>query len=145
MANDINSVFMIGRLVKDPELRTTQSGAHVAGFTLANNRSYTVNGEKKDYVSFIPCVAWNKLGDVIVQYCAKGQRIGVEGRLQQRTWEKNGEKRYSFDVVVENFQFLDYKKKDELPVDPPASEVANPVPGEVTATDVAQMFGDIPF
>ena len=113
MASDLNKVILIGRLTKAPELRYTQSGTAVATVSIANNRSYTVNGERKQYVSFFTCVAWNKLGETIAKHCTKGQRVGVEGKLQQRSWEDNGgNKRTSVEIVVENFQFLDYKKKD---------------------------------
>jgi len=107
MASDLNKIILIGRLVRDPELRYTQGGTPVANFSIASNRSYTVNSEKKEIVSFFNCIAWNKLGEIIVQYCKKGNRIGIEGRLQQRSWEdQNGNKRSTVEVVTENFQFL---------------------------------------
>lgn len=112
MASDLNRVILIGRFVKDPELRYTQGGSSVSNFSIANNRSYTVSGEKKEYTSYFNCIAWGKLGEIIVQYCKKGQRIGVEGRLQQRSWDdQNGNKRYTVEVVVENFQFLSPKQE----------------------------------
>jgi len=107
MASDINRVVLIGRLVKDPDLRYTQSGSSVASFSVANNRTYVSSGEKKEIVSYFNCVAWTKLGELIVQYCKKGHRIGIEGRLQQRSWEdQNGNKRSTVEIIVENFQFL---------------------------------------
>ncbi len=116
MASDINRVVLIGRMVKDPELRYTQSGSSVANFSIANTRTYSVSGEKKEYTSFFNCIAWGKLGEAIAQYCKKGQRIGIEGRLQQRSWDdQNGQKRSSVEVVVENFQFLSPKQGPEAP------------------------------
>ena len=110
MASDLNRVILIGRLVRDPELRYTQNGTAVASFSIANNRTYSSSGEKKENTSFFNCVAWTKLGELIVQYCKKGQRIGIEGRLQQRSWEgQDGNKRSTVEVVVENFQFLSPK------------------------------------
>ena len=107
MATDINRVFIIGRLTKAPELRYTQGGTAVASFTLANNKTYMQNNEKKDSCSFFNCIAWGKPGEVIAQHCKKGQRIGIEGRLQQRSWQdQNGQKRNTVEIVVENFQFL---------------------------------------
>ena len=107
MATDINRVILVGRLTKDPELRYTPNKTSVASFSIANNRSYVVQGEKKEQVSFFNCVAWSKLGEVIAQHCKKGDRIGLEGRLQQRSWQgEDGKKRYEVEVVVENFQFL---------------------------------------
>ena len=110
MASDINRVILIGRLTRDPEIRYIQSGTAVANFTIANNRTYVSSGEKKEQASFFNCIAWAKLGEVITEYCKKGQRIGIEGRLQQRSWEdQEGKKRSTIEVVVENFQFLSSK------------------------------------
>ena len=108
--NDLNRTILIGRLTRDPELRHTQNGKAVASFSLANGRSYTTNGEKKEFTSFFDCIAWDKLGEIIAQYCTKGKMVAIEGRLQQRTWEdKDGKKRSTVEVVVENFQFLSPK------------------------------------
>ncbi|MFC1670297.1 single-stranded DNA-binding protein [Spirochaetota bacterium] len=107
MASDINRVVLIGRLTRDPELRYIQSGTAVANFSIANNRTYVSSGEKKEQASFFNCIAWAKLGEVISEYCKKGQRIGIEGRLQQRSWDdQEGKKRSTVEIVVENFQFL---------------------------------------
>jgi single-strand DNA-binding protein len=111
MPSDINRVILIGRLVKDPELKYIQSGSSVASFGLANNRTYTTgSGEKKEVTSFFNCIAWGKQGEVITQYCKKGQRIAVEGRLQSRSWDdQSGNKRKVVEIVVESFQFLTAK------------------------------------
>jgi single-strand DNA-binding protein len=107
MPSDLNRVIVIGRLVRDPELRYTSGGSAVASFSIANNRSYTSNNEKKEQASFFNCVAWGKLGELIVQYCKKGNRIGVEGRLQQRSWDdQNGNKRSAVEIITDNIQFL---------------------------------------
>ena len=107
MANDINRVYLIGRLTKDPDLRYTQGGTSIASFTVANNRTYTAQNERKEQVSFFNCIAWGKPGEVIAQYVKKGQRIALEGRLQQRSWDdQEGRKRQTVEVVVDNFQFL---------------------------------------
>ena len=107
MPSDLNRVFLIGRLVRDPELRYTANGTAVASFSVANNKSYTSNNEKKERASFFNCVAWGKLGELIVQYCKKGHRIGIEGRLQQRSWDdQNGAKRSTVEIITDNIQFL---------------------------------------
>lgn len=107
MAGDLNRVILIGRLTRDPELRYTPSGTAVASFSIANNRTYAVSGEKKEQVSYFDCIAWSKLGEIITEYCKKGQRIAVEGRLQQRRWEdQENNKKSKIELVVENFQFL---------------------------------------
>lgn len=107
MASDLNKVIIIGRLTKDPELRYLQSGTAVCSFSVANNRTYVASGEKKEQVSYFNCVAWAKAGEVIAEYLKKGQRIGIEGRLQQRSWDdQEGKKRQTVEIVVDNFQFL---------------------------------------
>ncbi len=112
--NDMNKVIIIGRLTKDPELRNTASGTAMCTFSIANNRSYVKEGEKIEQGSFFNCIAWGKLGEVVVEYCKKGERIGIEGRLQQRSWEQDdGAKRSVVEIVVEGFQFLSDKKKEQ--------------------------------
>ena len=106
MATDINRVFLIGRLTKDPELRYTQGGTSIASLSIANNRTYMAGSEKKEDVSFFNCIAWGKLGETISKYVKKGDKIAIEGRLQQRSWEKDGQKRSTVEIVVENVQFL---------------------------------------
>lgn len=120
--SDINRTIVIGRLVRAPELRYTPSGAQVANFSIANNRAYTVNGEKREQVYFFNCIAWNKLAEIIAQYCKKGQRIGIEGHLQQRTWEDSGGSRHSaVEIVVDNFNFLSSTKREAAPSGPAAA------------------------
>ena len=107
MSSDLNKVILIGRLTKDPELRHTPNGSAVASFSVANNRTYVSAGEKKEMVSFFNCVAWTKLAELVSQYCKKGHRVGIEGRLQQRSWDdQDGNKRSTVEIVVDNVQFL---------------------------------------
>lgn len=115
MATDLNKWTGIGRLTADPELRYTQGGTAVASFSIANNKTFTQNGEKKEQVSFFNCVAWSKAGELITQYCKKGDQIAIEGRLQQRSWEnQEGKKQNTIEIVVENFQFLGGKKDSAI-------------------------------
>lgn len=114
MASDLNRVTLIGRLTRDPELRYTPSGMAVASFSLANNKTYSSGGEKKEQVSYFDCVAWSKMGEIITEYCKKGKQIAVEGRLQQRRWDdQDGNKKSKIEIVVENFQFLSGGKSTE--------------------------------
>ncbi|HNR89107.1 MAG TPA: single-stranded DNA-binding protein [Spirochaetota bacterium] len=128
MASDLNRIILIGRFVKDPELRYTQNGKSVTNFSVANNRSYTVGTDKKEYTSFFSCIAWGKLGELIVQYCKKGNRIAIEGRLQQRSWDdQDGKRRSAVEIVVENFQFLTSKQdKDAMTPDIPGPSDMGP-------------------
>jgi single-strand DNA-binding protein len=107
VANDINRVLLIGRLTRDPELRTTGGGTAYARFSIANNRSYTANGERREEVSYFNCVSWGRQAEIINQYCKKGKQVAIDGRLQQRSWEdKEGKKQSSVDVVVDSLQLL---------------------------------------
>ncbi|MCP4133320.1 MAG: single-stranded DNA-binding protein, partial [bacterium] len=133
------------RLTRDPEIRYTQSGTGVANFSIATNRTYVQGGEKKELASFFNCVAWSKLGELIVQYCKKGQRIGVEGRLQQRSWEdQQGNKRSTVEIVVENVQFLSPKGEGTgMHTDMPSQ--ATDIPNGPEMVDNPFSDDDIPF
>lgn len=96
----MNKVMIQGNLTKDVELRYTQNQKAVAQFTVAANESYVQDGEKKDRVAYINCVAWGKLGENI-STLTKGNAVFVEGRLQTRSYEKDGIKRYVTEVVAE--------------------------------------------
>lgn len=112
--SDINRVVLVGRITKDPELRYTQSETAVTSFSIANNKTWSKNGEKQEQTSFFNCTAWGKVAEIIAEHCKKGARIGVEGRLNQSTWQDNdGNKKSKIDVTVENFQFLDGKRDQE--------------------------------
>ncbi|MDH5656133.1 MAG: single-stranded DNA-binding protein [Spirochaetia bacterium] len=107
MANDLNQVMLIGRLTRDPELKQVGSGTSLCRFSIANNRNYTQNGERKEEVSFFNCVAWGKQAEIITRYCSKGKQVAIEGRLKQNTWEdKDGKKQSTVDVVVNQLQML---------------------------------------
>lgn len=111
MATDINRINIIGRLTRDAELRYAPSGTAVANFDIACNKTFSQSGEKKEQVSYFPCLAWGKAGELITEYCKKGHRIAVEGRLRQRRWDdQDGKKRTKIEIVVEGFQFLEGRK-----------------------------------
>ncbi len=104
----MNSVNLIGRLTKDPEIRMTQSGTKNCSFILAVNRM--VKKEGYPDADFINCVAWNKTAELMAQYLHKGSQIGVEGRIQTRNYEnKQGTRVYVTEVVTDNVQFLEPK------------------------------------
>ena len=107
MANDLNRVVLLGRLTRDPELRQTGAGTAYCRFSVANNRNYTTNNERREEVSYFNCVAWSRLAEIINQYCRKGKQVALEGRLQQRSWEnQEGKKQSSVEIVVEQLQML---------------------------------------
>lgn len=114
MAN-LNKVMLIGNLTKDPELKYTPSGISVISLSLAVNRRYKQkNGEVRNEATFVPIVAWDKLADLINQYCVKGSPLFVEGRLQVRSWDgPDGKKRFKMEVVAERIQFISSGKKKD--------------------------------
>ena len=103
----MNRVVLVGRLTKDPELRKTKDDISCAKFGLAIPRRN--DREKTD---FIECVAWKGNADVISKYVKKGQQLCVEGRIQTGSYEVDGNKRYTFDVVVDNFTCIGSKNAD---------------------------------
>jgi len=106
----MNKIEIIGRLVKDPELRTTASGTPVTSFTLAVNRKFSKDGDKQ--ADFFNIVAWQKSAEFAYKYFKKGQQIAVVGRLENRSWEdKEGQKRISTEIIAEDFDFADSKKE----------------------------------
>ena len=116
----LNKVMLIGNLTRNPELRFTPSGSAVTDFTLAVNRTYTSNGEKKEEVCFVDIVAWGKQAETISKYLQKGSPMYLEGRLQLDRWEdkESGQKRSKMRVVAENFQFLGGPKDGGMPQEP---------------------------
>jgi len=106
MANDLNKVILLGRLTRDPEFKAV-GGSNLCNISLANNRVYVSNGEKKEETHYFDCVAWGKAAEIIKQYATKGKQLLVEGRLQYQSWETpDGKKASKVRVYIENFQFI---------------------------------------
>ena len=124
--NDINRVYLIGRLTADPELKTISGGSQVCSFSIANNRSYTrQNGESVEEVSYFNCTVWGKLGEILHRYAGKGKQIAVEGRLRQRRWQgPDGKNQSAVDIVVGNFQFLGSRTEGGAPESRPQQQPA---------------------
>ena len=102
---------MVGRLTKDPELRSTASGIPVCNFTVACDRRFVKQGEERQ-ADFINCIAWQKSAESIAQYFKKGHRIALEGSIQTRSWTDNeGKTRYSTEVVVDQWEFAQSKSE----------------------------------
>lgn len=139
----LNRVVLVGRIVRDPELKRTNSGTPVTSFTIAVDNLTKAGGEKT--ASFIPCTSWNKTAENVAKYCSKGSLVGVDGRLNQRSYEdKNGQKRSVVEVTAESVQFLERKG---------ANEESNnePQPEEITSKSTVAHEGidssddDLPF
>jgi len=105
----MNKAIIIGRLTKDPEMRTTTSGVNSTTFTVAVSRNYTgPNGERE--TDFLNCVAWRKQAENIAKYCTKGTQVAVEGRIQTRSYDaQDGTKRYVTEIIADNVTFLSTK------------------------------------
>lgn len=106
----INRVVLVGRLTKEPEIRMTPSGAKVCQYTLAVNRNRKAEGQPE--ADFISCVSWNKTAELMNQYLSKGALIGIEGRIQTRSYDDNtGRKVYVTEIITDSVQFLESKTK----------------------------------
>lgn len=116
MLNDLN---ICGRLVNQPELKTTANGRNITSFSLAVDRDYVVNGERK--ADFFTVVAWNKTADFITRYFTKGKSIIINGHLQSRIFDdKNGQKRVTTEIVADTVYFAGDKERT------PAGENSSP-------------------
>lgn len=102
----MNKVILIGRLARDPEMRTTGSGVAVTRFTVAVSRPFNPqNGQPQ--TDFIGCVAWRKQAENIAKYCTKGSQVAVEGRIQTGSYDgQDGQKHYTTDIVADSVTFL---------------------------------------
>lgn len=109
----INRVVLVGRLTRDPELRTTGSGISVATFTLAVDRQYT-NAQGERGADFISCVIWRKAAENFTNFTSKGSLVGIDGRIQTRSYDdKDGKRVYVTEVVVDNFSLLESRRDRE--------------------------------
>lgn len=135
----MNSSQITGRLVKDPELRATQSGKNVTSFTVAVDDPYI-----KDSTDFIDCVAWEKKAEFVCNYFKKGSRIEVTGRMKTRLIEKDGVKTKRTELVSDTVGFGDSKKSEESGA--PAPEENNTQNHQYSGDDFQQVDDeDLPF
>lgn len=121
-----NRVELIGNITRDIEMRYTPSGAAVATFSIATNRTFVTDGEKREEAEFHRCVAWNKLAELCQQLLKKGNRVFVSGRLSNRSWQTpEGQTKYITEIVVEDMLVLTNKGADSGEY---SSEESAPVP-----------------
>src|SRR6185436_16653798 len=140
---DLNKVQIIGRLTRDPEVRTTTTGKNVCSFSVATGFTWTdQSGQKKEQTEFHNVVAWGKLGDIIAQYMKKGRQIYIEGRLQTTSWDDktSGQKRYKTEIVAENMIMLGGKPGEAGSAQPRPSEMGEARP----ASGAAEPTGELP-
>lgn len=108
----MNNVNLIGRLTRDVDLRYTPNGNAAASFSIAVERNYTNQQGKRD-ADFINIIAWRKLAENVANFCSKGSPVGVTGRLETRSYEKDGKKVWVTEVVAQEIKFLSSPKNNE--------------------------------
>lgn len=143
----MNKVILIGRLARDPELRTTAGNLSVATFSLAVSRPYSPQNGGDNGADFISCVVWRRQAENLARYCHKGSQIAVEGRIQTRNYTaQDGTKRYVTEVLVDNLTFLGSRSDNQGGMAPQDNFGGNSYPANnydannySTPTDVASM------
>lgn len=135
----MNKVNLLGRLVKDPELKYTQSGTAVVSFTMAVDRRFQKQGEERQ-ADFINCVAWQKTAEFVANYFTKGQLMALSGRIETRTWDDaEGVKRYATEVIAEDVYFAESKKNSE------SATSKAPAQPKADFEEVPEKDDDLPF
>jgi single-strand DNA-binding protein len=152
MARSLNQVFLMGNLTRDPELRQIPSGQSVCSFSLALNRSYKdASGEWQEATDYIDCVAWGPLAERVSQYLSKGRRCLVQGRIQSRSWEQDGQKRSKVEVLANDVTFLDSRgagggdDSSSAASQTPAPATSKPKPSKKQDDVVIEDIGDEPI
>jgi len=154
MARSLNQVTLMGNLTRDPELRQTPTGQSVTSFSLALNRSYKdQSGEWQEATDYIDIVCWGPLAERVAQYLSKGRRCLVQGRLQSRSWEQDGQKRSKVEVLANDVTFLDSRGAggedgfNQDVVSESAAQTDKPKPSKKSKRDdvVIEDIGDEPI
>lgn len=134
MSGSVNKVILLGRLGADPEIRYTQGGTPVATLSVATNKSWkNKEGQKEERTEWHRVILWSKLAELAGQYLGKGRQVYIEGELQTRSWEKDGQKKYTTEVVGNTMQFIgsagagagSSKEHDDMPPDLPPPPSGN--------------------
>ena len=112
MAGSLNKVMLIGNVGRDPEMRYIQSGEPVTTFSIATNRRVQRDGQWTDETEWHNIVAWRKLAEQCNEYLSKGRKVYIEGRLQTRSWESEGQKKYRTEIVADTMLILDQRPRD---------------------------------
>ena len=143
----LNKAILMGRLTREPELKTTASGVSVCSFTLAVARGYARDGGRE--TDFIDCVAWRSTAEFISRYFVKGQMMALVGSIQTRKWEdKDGNKRVSVEVVADEVSFADSKKDREGAAGRESAYSAGfdaPLTGTSDFQELSDDDGELPF
>lgn len=138
----MNKVILIGRLTADPELRHTQSGTAVCRYRLAVDRPFKKEGQQN--VDFLNCLTWNKNAEFASRYLRKGTKIAVEGHIKTDSFEKDGVKRYTFEIEVELQEFCESKAAAD-PGSGYSAPAADYSSTDQEFTDMDEDDGELPF
>lgn len=141
----LNRVVIVGRLVRDPELRKTASDRSVVAFTVALDNRTTNNGEKS--TSYIPCTAWNSTAESIAKFMKKGSLVGVDGHLNQRSYTANDGRKVSVvEVIADSVQFLEKKNDSSVNSSTTSNNDYNrQMPEDETVEGIDASDDDLPF
>ena len=145
MARGINKVILVGSLGADPEQRAMPSGGAVTNFSVATSESWKdkTTGEQKELTEWIRIVAFNRLAEICGQYLKKGSKVYIEGSLRTRSWDDNGVKKYSTEIVAREMQMLDNKcERVSTPQEAPQKYLP-PIPQDLPPAD--DFDSEIPF
>ena len=141
----MNQVNLIGRLTADPEIKHTQSGTAMVRFSIAVDRAYTKQGEEKQ-ADFINCVAWDKKAEFICKYFSKGQKVALTGSIRTGSYtDKDGNKRNTFDVWLDNVEFCESRKQSGTSADAHTQEPQKPVESRKPQEPIQYDDNDLPF
>ena len=152
----MNKVILIGRLARDPEMRTTNSGVTMTRFTLAVSRPFN-SQDGKEQTDFIGCIVWRRQAENVAKYCTKGSQVAIEGRIQTGSYDaQDGTKRYTTDVVCDNVTFLGSKNSNAgsngyTPDEPAMDDIDMPTadvsedPFKDFGDEIALSDDDLPF
>lgn len=140
----VNKAILVGNLGRDPEMRSLPSGQPVANFTMATTRKWKdKEGARQEHTDWHNIVCFGRLAEIAGQFLTKGKQIYVEGRIQTRSWEKDGEKKYRTEIVAENFQMLG--SRGDSYQTPPDSAYADEPGGGGSGDGGSDEDDDIPF
>jgi single-strand DNA-binding protein len=141
----VNKVILVGRLGKDPEVRTLNNGSTVATFSVATSESYKdrTTGEKKEITEWHNVVVWNGLAEITQKYVRKGDQIYIEGKMRTRSWEKDGVTRYTTEVVADSMTMLG-RRNNGNQAGPTSQNPYSPA-GHVSDGPTDDSTDDLPF
>lgn len=141
----INRVTITGNLTRDPELRVTAGGTQVLSFGVAVNdrRRNPQTGEWEDYPNFVDCTMFGTRAEAVSRFLAKGNKVGIEGKLRYSSWEKDGQRRSKLEVIVDEIEFMSQRQGGSAPAAAPASA---PMPAPAAVPPAVDLYDeDIPF